>query len=93
MLMGGVIHRHVHMVMARRHRTGRHGGHGCIGITQNECQMAIERREHEASRHQRAQEHKPEDEQRAPAGLLNVAHPFHQLTTRSVLEDKRIGCP
>jgi hypothetical protein len=72
--VGGVIHRHVHMVLARRHCTGRHGGHGCVGITQNECQMAIDRREHEAGRHQPAQEHEPENEQRSPAGFLNVAH-------------------
>jgi hypothetical protein len=69
----------MHMVMARWHFTDRHGGHGCIGITQNKCQIAIDRRKHEASRHERAQEHKPEDEQRGPAGFLNVAHPFHRI--------------
>jgi hypothetical protein len=74
-----MIHCHVQMVVARRHCTGRHGGHGCIGITQDECQMAIDRREHEAGRHQPAQEHEPEDEQRCPAWFLNVAHPFHRL--------------
>jgi hypothetical protein len=74
-----MIHRHVQMLVARRHCTGRHGGHGRIGITQDECQMAIDRREHEAGRHQPAQEHEPEDEQRGPARFPNVAHPFHRL--------------
>jgi hypothetical protein len=74
MPVGGVAHRHVHMVVASRHRTGWHGGHGYIAITQNECQVAIDRREHKAGRHQRAQEHEPEDEQRGAAGFLNVAH-------------------
>jgi hypothetical protein len=82
MLVVSVTHRHVHMVVARRHRIGRHGGHGghgCIGITQNECQMAIHWRQHEAGRHQPAQEHESEDEQRGPAGFLNVAHRFHRI--------------
>lgn len=41
--------------------------------------MPIGRCEHEAGRHQPAQEHEPEDEQRGPARFLSVAHPFHRL--------------
>jgi hypothetical protein len=79
MPVGGMTHRHVHMVGGRLHRAGQHAGHRYIGITQNECQMAIDRRKHEAGRHKPAQEHKPDDEQRGPAGFLDVARPFHRI--------------
>jgi hypothetical protein len=77
MLMGGMILRRVHMVVARRHRTG---GRRCtwqVEITQDERQIPIDWRQHEAGGDQRAQEKKPEDERAGPAWFLNVAYPFH----------------
>jgi hypothetical protein len=56
------------LVFTRRH----------LCITHDECEISIDRRQHEARGNKRPKEQQPEDEQRRPSWIPNVPHPFHR---------------
>jgi hypothetical protein len=75
MLMGGMILRRMHMVVARWHRAGSRRGSRHVEVAKDERQISIDGCQHEPGGNQPAQEQKPED-QRGPARFLNAVHPF-----------------
>jgi hypothetical protein len=84
-LMSGVLSRPVHMMVARRHRTGGDRRERQIGCANDERQSSIDGRQHEAGGNQTAQAHEPQDEQGGPARPFSVAHrvahPDHVLNS------------
>jgi hypothetical protein len=78
MLMGAVIHCHVHMVVTRGHGTRGHGSHRLVEFTYDERQTPFDGRQHETAGNEAAQEQQAEQDEYRPTGFLELTHATHR---------------